>query len=234
MSIQSQLAQKITERFNDVTVKKVDKDNFLDIHIPSVNEKKGTHLFFNTSKGKIKMGFYCRDNDFVSDVVKRKPNRIEDFKVNIEEYSQGLRPYNNPEFESVDEAILCAVNFISRIGGIVDKQISDAPIEMKSKNREKVAEQSQDPPEIKAKSTINTSLNKSVRKEGKHAPRQNSSHSKEKSIRSMPHGKTEHAEKASMPEKNPSKIKSKLPRLFVNKINTYLERVMAWIINLDK
>lgn len=107
MSLQAELSQKITERFIDAIVKKVDKDNFLDIHIPSVNEKKGTHLFFNTGKGKIKMGFYCRDKNWVDALLQRDSNRGGGNNATLEGYSQGIRPVKNPEFESVDDAIAC-------------------------------------------------------------------------------------------------------------------------------
>jgi len=117
MSTQANLANQITSVIPDAVVKKVDKDNFLDIHIPSVNEKKGTHLFFNTGKGKIKMGFYCRDKDWVDALLQKDSNRGGGNNATLEEYSQGIRPFNNPEFESVDDAIDCALLFIANIGG---------------------------------------------------------------------------------------------------------------------
>lgn len=134
MSLQSELSQKITEGFIDAIVKKVDKDNFLDIHIPSVNEKKGTHLFFNTGKGKIKMGFYCRDKDWVDSLLQKDSNRGGETNATLEEYSQGIRPFNNPEFESVDDAIACALLFIANIGGpnttMTDSVDTNEPIEV--------------------------------------------------------------------------------------------------------
>jgi hypothetical protein len=36
-------------------IKKMGANNFLDIHLSFVHEKKGTHLFFNTSGDKIKV-----------------------------------------------------------------------------------------------------------------------------------------------------------------------------------
>jgi len=113
MSIQSDLANRIVDSVPGSTIKKIDKDNYVDIHIPSVNEKKGTHLFFNTSKGKIKMGFYCRDKDFTDNLLVKDSN-----KSGLEEYSQGIRPFNNPEFENVNDAIDCALLFIKNMGGI--------------------------------------------------------------------------------------------------------------------
>ena len=109
MSTQANLANQITSVIPDAVVKKVDKDNFLDIHIPSVNEKKGTHLFFNTGKEKIKMGFYCRDKDWIDALLQKDSNRGGGNNSTIEEYSQGIRPVNNPEFESVDDAVTCAL-----------------------------------------------------------------------------------------------------------------------------
>jgi hypothetical protein len=41
-----------------------------------VNEKKGTHLFFNTSKGKIKFGFYCRDDEFNEQVLSKSEKNV--------------------------------------------------------------------------------------------------------------------------------------------------------------
>ncbi|GEM_PF-2143761 len=117
MSTQANLANQITSVIPDAVVKKVDKDNFLDIHIPSVNEKKGTHLFFNTGKEKIKMGFYCRDKDWIDALLQKDSNRGGGNNSTIEEYSQGIRPVNNPEFESVDDAVTCALLFIANIGG---------------------------------------------------------------------------------------------------------------------
>ena len=122
MSIQANLAQKIKSVFSDAVVKKVDKDNFLDIHIPGVNEKRGTHLFFNTGKGKIKMGFYCRDKDFVETLLLKDSD-----KSGLEEYSQGIRPFNNPEFESVDDAVACALVFVENMGGTEALEGTNAP-----------------------------------------------------------------------------------------------------------
>jgi tetratricopeptide (TPR) repeat protein len=96
-SIQQQLVLKIIDLYNNALVKKVDVDNFVDIHLPDVNEKKGTHLFFNTSGGKIKFGFYCRDNVFVDNAINSSGQ--------LEKYSQGLRLLGNPQFNSIDEAV---------------------------------------------------------------------------------------------------------------------------------
>lgn len=109
MSIQEQLKTLLIETIKDTIVKKVDKDNFLDIHLPSVHPKKGTHLFFNTAKGEIKLGFYCRDKEFIENAVKKSDE--------VEEYSQGLRLAGNPSFLDVEIAIKEALRLISAITG---------------------------------------------------------------------------------------------------------------------
>ena len=70
-TIQDQLAEAIQGKYPDAEVKKVNKDNFLDIHIPGIHPKRGTHLFFNTSGGAIKLGFYCREEDFTQKVLEK-------------------------------------------------------------------------------------------------------------------------------------------------------------------
>lgn len=103
-SLQRKLVSAILNIYSNALPKKVDVDNFLDIHLPDVNAKKGTHLFFNTAGGNIKFGFYCRDNEFVDNAIKLSDK--------IETYSQGLRLHGNPQFSSIDEAVEMANLFI--------------------------------------------------------------------------------------------------------------------------
>jgi hypothetical protein len=107
-SLQLQLANSINAIYNDAVVKKIDTDNFLDIYIPSINSSRGTHLYFNTSKDGIKIGFYVRDESFINDVLLRAAN-------SIEAASNGLRLIGNPKFDDVDSAIAAAVDFLSAI-----------------------------------------------------------------------------------------------------------------------
>lgn len=107
ISIQQQLASAILNLYKNAEVKKIDKDNFLDIHLPSLNLKKGTHLFFNTAKEKIKVGFYCRDEEFNAEVLSKSDN--------LEKYAQGIRLKGNPEFSDTELAIEQAVEFINSI-----------------------------------------------------------------------------------------------------------------------
>ena len=109
LSLQEQLFNAISEQYPDAVAKKMNKDNFMDVHLPSVNSKKGTHIFFNTAKEGIKFGFYCRDEEFVKSIL--------DKSSNIEEYAQGVRPAGNPLFTNVDEAAEAALEFIGEMMG---------------------------------------------------------------------------------------------------------------------
>jgi hypothetical protein len=107
-SIQYQIAESIQSVYKNAIVKKLDKDNFLDIHIPSINSSKGTHLFFNTAKGQIKLGFYVRDIEFIDKVLLKSSK-------NIESYSQGIRLIGNPQFNAVEPAITAAKDLLKAI-----------------------------------------------------------------------------------------------------------------------
>lgn len=109
MSIQQELAKQITETYKDARVKKVDVDNFLDIHLPGIHSAKGSHLYFNTAKDTIKIGFYCRDVEFIEQVITRSSS--------IEKVSNGIRPLNNPVFTNAKDAVEAAKSFISNIQG---------------------------------------------------------------------------------------------------------------------
>lgn len=135
-SIQQELAQGIKETFSDAEVKKIDVDNFLDIHVPAIHEKRGTHLFFNTAKGGIKFGFYCRDKAFIDTILKHS--------VDIEAYAQGLRLADNPTYHDVKLAVKACIQFAEEIIHISQNQtpiieddatdISDFEIESDSSN----------------------------------------------------------------------------------------------------
>ena len=105
MSLQDNLSVGLTKVFSSASVKKINRDNFLDIHLPSVNKEKATHLFFNTPKTGIKIGFYCRDEEFVKATLKKSKK--------LESYSQGIRLKDNPIFENADLAIKAAIEFVN-------------------------------------------------------------------------------------------------------------------------
>ena len=108
-TIQDQLAAKITAHYLDAEVKKINKDNYLDIHLPAVHPKRGTHLFFNTASGVIKVGFYCREEEFTQEILAKSPE--------LEAYSQGIRPKGNPELKTVDAACAAAITFVESLSG---------------------------------------------------------------------------------------------------------------------
>ena len=109
LSLQEQLFDAISDQYPDAVAKKMNKDNFMDVHLPSVNSKKGTHIFFNTAKEGIKFGFYCRDEEFIKSVIEKS--------TSIEEYAQGLRPSGNPLFTDIEEAAEAALAFIEEMMG---------------------------------------------------------------------------------------------------------------------
>jgi hypothetical protein len=119
-SIQFQLSESLKLLYKDAVVKKIDKDNFLDIHIPSIHISKGTHVYFNTAKGQIKLGFYVRDIDFINKSLKNSPTKLES-------YSQGLRIKLNPIYDDVDSATEAAADFLKWIS------LSDDKLKMKRK-----------------------------------------------------------------------------------------------------
>lgn len=107
-TLQDQLLAFLESNFIDFEVKKINRDNFMDIHFPIINPQKGTHLFFNTSRNKIKLGFYCRDQNWVNDKLNQSDS--------IETYSNGLVPKFNPSFSTVDEAAPTIVSFLNVLG----------------------------------------------------------------------------------------------------------------------
>jgi len=103
-ALQNDLYVALKQLFPDAEAKKIGKDNFLDIFIASIYPKRGSHLYFNTSKDTIKVGFYCRDEAFVLKVLSNS--------TNIESYASGLRILNNPGYTNIATAINAAKEFI--------------------------------------------------------------------------------------------------------------------------
>lgn len=107
-SIQQLLADALLQQFPSAEVKKINKDNYVDIHLPWVNPKRGTHLGFNTAGGTIKVVFYCREEEFVKQALTNGG-------VLLEKYSQGIRLKGNPEFIDVTTAIAATLQFIEAL-----------------------------------------------------------------------------------------------------------------------
>lgn len=118
-TIQDQLAEKIKAKFPEAEVKKVNQDNYVDIHLPGVHPKRGTHLFFNTAGGTIKLGFYCREEEFTQQVLAKNGN--------LEAYSQGVRLKGNPEWRKVDAACDAAFAFVESLTGFTTQSSSKTP-----------------------------------------------------------------------------------------------------------
>lgn len=129
LSLQEQLFAAIQNKFPNAEAKKINKDNFLDIYFPDINQKRGTHLFFNTAKDGIKVGFYCRDEDFIEEVLKNS--------INIEKYAQGIRILNNPIQKSVKEIISSALDFIGEILGDKSDLTEASEAEIENSNESK-------------------------------------------------------------------------------------------------
>lgn len=110
LTLQDQLFASIKEAYPDAEAKKINKDNFLDIYIPTVSPGRGTHLFFNTVKGAIKVGFYTRDEEFITKVAANSPQYIE-------AASNGLRIIENPKYEGKEDAVAAALEFLAAILG---------------------------------------------------------------------------------------------------------------------
>jgi hypothetical protein len=108
-TIQDQLAEKIEAKFPTAEVKKINKDNFVDIHLPWVHPKRGTHLGFNTAGGTIKVMFYCREEDFTQQMLAKSND--------LEAYCHGVRPKGNPVFRTVDAACTAAFAFVESLSG---------------------------------------------------------------------------------------------------------------------
>jgi hypothetical protein len=108
-SVQEQLFEAIKAYYPNAEAKKINKDNYLDIYLPEINKKRGTHLYFNTAKDGIKIGFYCRDEEFINNVLSNSSN--------IEKYAQGIRILNNPLQKDVKEATESTLRFIEEITG---------------------------------------------------------------------------------------------------------------------
>ncbi len=109
-TIQETLLERVLGIYPNAVVKKINKDNYLDIYMPDMHEKKGTHLFFNTKKNKIQVGFYCRDEVFIKEVLERS--------LFVERYAKGLRLNNNPEFKDAESAISATIQLIEEIAEV--------------------------------------------------------------------------------------------------------------------
>jgi hypothetical protein len=108
LSLQEKLFNAIQNKYPDAEAKKINQDNFLDIYISTISPGTGSHLFFNTVNGAIKIGFYTRDESFINRVVSSGSKSIEGG-------SKGLRITGNPKFDDVKVALSAAFDFLGNI-----------------------------------------------------------------------------------------------------------------------
>ena len=132
-ALQRDLFNAFSQHFPDAEAKKIGEDNHLDIFIPSVYPKRGAHLYFNTAKDVIKVGYYCRDEEFVLKVLSNASN--------IESYANGIRILDNPAFSDTNSAVRAAKDFILDILNSIHKEVTNT--------RPKVETASAPKPEIK-------------------------------------------------------------------------------------
>jgi hypothetical protein len=104
-SLQQELADAFLQHFPTAEVKKINKDNYVDIHLPWVHPKRGTHLGFNTAGNVIKIVFYCREEEWVQEAIANGGGLLE-------QYSQGVRLKGHPEFSEVKSAIAATLMFV--------------------------------------------------------------------------------------------------------------------------
>ena len=124
LTLQDQLADELLKLYPNADVKKINDGNYLDIHMSVIHSRKGTHLWFNTPKaGGIKVGFFCRDEDFKEETLKNHPNLIE-------AYSNGLRLKGHPIYSDIETALDAAKNFIGYL------KTKDTEIEVKKEGEE--------------------------------------------------------------------------------------------------
>jgi hypothetical protein len=110
-SLQQQLAAAILAQYPDGVIKKIDQDNFVDIHIPSIFPRRGSHLFFKTSRGGVRLGVYCRSAEFVDHVLRSTST--------VEHWHWGMLPIGNPTFTDPDDAIRTALEILADIHAAV-------------------------------------------------------------------------------------------------------------------
>jgi len=106
-TLQQQLAGKLLKQFPKATVKKIDKDNYLDIHIPVISEKIGTHFTFTTTRNGIKLSVYSKDDVLCEQFLENSSE--------LELANRGVRLKDNPIYDTVKKAIEGALFLIGEL-----------------------------------------------------------------------------------------------------------------------
>jgi uncharacterized protein (TIGR02145 family) len=106
-TLQQQLADKMLKQYPTATIKKIDKDNYLDIHIPAISEKIGTHFTFSTTRNGIKLSVYSKDDVLCEQFLENSSE--------LEPATRGVRLKDNPIYDTVKKAIEAALFFIGEL-----------------------------------------------------------------------------------------------------------------------
>jgi hypothetical protein len=117
-TIQDQLFLGIKNVYPKAATKKINSDNYLDITIADLTGKPGNHLFFNTAKNVIRIGFYVRDEAFVNNILLSSNKVTKD--------SNGLALKNNPIFSDINAALKAAFTLLDVIK--FSNQVKNIPI----------------------------------------------------------------------------------------------------------
>lgn len=123
MSLQKDLAAGIINEHPNATVKKVDKDNYLDIHLPDVDEDMDSHLFFNTSDDKFKIGFHSNDRSLFKKVLMDRHGENKLFVLGNDIYIHDYENYMSTryditpkEYTNSEDALNAALAFVKKLG----------------------------------------------------------------------------------------------------------------------
>jgi hypothetical protein len=107
ISVQQRIATAILAKYPDGKIKKIDQDHYLDIYLPSVCSRPVDHLVFKTTRGQIRVFFYCRSGKLVEHMLQTASH--------AERWHWGLMLIGNPFFTDPDEAVRRAVDLVDDI-----------------------------------------------------------------------------------------------------------------------
>jgi hypothetical protein len=114
ITLQDQLFEAIKAIYSDAIPKKINTDNYLDVKIPSVITKKSAHLYFNSSKEKIKVGVLFIDAEMIEALIAKNDS--------LEKFSNGVRLVSNPTFSNIQDAINAAKKLLDCISSITNNE----------------------------------------------------------------------------------------------------------------
>lgn len=123
MSVQKDLVAGIINEHPNATVKKVDKDNYLDIHLPDVDEDMDSHLFINTSDDKFKIGFHSNNRSLFKKVLMDRYGENKLFVLGNDIYIHDYENYMSTRYDitpkkytNSEVALNAALAFVKKLG----------------------------------------------------------------------------------------------------------------------